>query len=315
MVIAERGVKMTVEKSVTIVYSWDSEEHCGWVKKLAEELERNSVQVTYDQNSLALGDDINQFMEIAVSTASIILAICTEQYKEKIDGREGGSGYEGRMMAQLVKNRSASIIPITKDGYKDSKIPRAFQGLTSIDLELDIKKEKFARLLQAIHGFKIVKDVKKVDPRKTIADALEVKLEEVKTDDELMLLNIGITNIISDKVTLPKMDGSQGSALYSIPFQLSESPTSRWEEYFIYFWNSPPRFTSMHRPGIASVTHDVLWLRGTTIEEVKKYHRDTLVLAIDEANKAYNKEIIETEKNVYGSYKNKIKLDNKLMMG
>lgn len=287
---------MTVEKSVTIVYSWDSEEHCDWVKKLAEELERNSVQVTYDQNSLALGDDINQFMEIAVSTASIILAICTEQYKEKIDEREGGSGYEGRMMAQLVKNRSASIIPITKDGYKDSKIPRAFQGLTSIDLELDIKKEKFARLLQTIHGFKIVKDVKKVDPKKTIADALGVKLEEVKTDDELMFLNIEITNIISDKVTMPKMDGSQGSALYSIPFQLSEAPTSKWEEYFNYFWNSPPKFTSMHRPGIAAVTQDVLWLRGTTIEEVKKYHRDTLLLAIDEANKAYNKEIIETEK-------------------
>lgn len=287
---------MTAEKSVTIVYSWDSEEHCVWVKKLAEELERNSVQVTYDQNSLALGDDINQFMEIAVDTASIILAICTEQYKEKIDGREGGSGYEGRMMAQVVKNHSAAIIPITKDGYNDSKIPRAFQGLTSIDLELDIKKEKFARLLQAIHGFKIVKDVKKVDPRKTIADALEVKLEEVKTDDELMLLNIGITNIISNKVTLPKMDGSKGSALYSIPFQLSEPPTRRWKEYFIHFWNSPPSFTLMHRPGIASVNYDVIWLRGTTIEEVKKYHGDTLVLAIDEANKAYNKEIVETEK-------------------
>lgn len=294
--MTERGVKMTVEKSVTIVYSWDSEEHRDWVKKLAEELEKNSVQVTYDQNSLALGDDINQFMEVAVDTASIILAVCTEQYKQKIDGREGGSGYEGRMMAQIIKNHSAMIIPITKDGYKDTKIPRALQGLTTIDLELDIKKEKFAHLLQAIYGFKIVKKTKKVDPRKTIADALEVKLEEVKKNDELILLNIEITNIISDKVTLPKMDGSRGSALYSIPFKLSESPTSRWKEYFIHFWNNPPKFTLMHRPRIASVTYDVIWLKGTTIEEVKKYHRDTLVLAVDEANKAYNNEIIETEK-------------------
>ena len=171
---------MTVEKSVTIVYSWDSEEHRDWVKKLAEELERNGVQVTYDQNSLALGDDINQFMEVAVDTASIILAVCTEQYKQKIDGREGGSGYEGRMMAQVIKNHSAKIIPITKDGYKDTKIPRSLQGLTTIDLGMDIKKEKFAHLLQSIYGFKIVKETKKVDPRKTIADALEVKLEEVK---------------------------------------------------------------------------------------------------------------------------------------
>ena len=111
------------------------------------------------------------------------------------------------------------------------------------------------------------------------------------------------------------MDGSKGSALYSIPFQLSEPPTRRWKEYFIHFWNSPPSFTLMHRPGIASVNYDVIWLRGTTIEEVKKYHRDTLVLAIDEANKAYNKEIVETEKNVYENYKNRMKLGEKLMMG
>jgi hypothetical protein len=43
----------------------------------------------------------------------------------------------------------------------------------------------------------------------------------------------------------------------------------------------------MHRPGIASVEGDVIWLRGTTLEEVERYHRDTLKLAVDQANKIY----------------------------
>lgn len=46
----------------------------------------------------------------------------------------------------------------------------------------------------------------------------------------------------------------------------------------------PPRFTTMHRPGIASVIGDRIILDGTTIEEVKDCHRDTLKLCVEEAN-------------------------------
>ena len=51
----------------------------------------------------------------------------------------------------------------------------------------------------------------------------------------------------------------------------------------------------MHRPGIASVVGDTVILDGTTIEEVKEYHRDTLVLVIQETNKGY-REFIERKK-------------------
>ena len=56
---------------------------------------------------------------------------------------------------------------------------------------------------------------------------------------------------------------------------------------FVQSWDHPPRFTSMHRSGIASVEGDVVWLRGTTLDEVERYHRETLKLAVDEANKTY----------------------------
>jgi hypothetical protein len=41
----------------------------------------------------------------------------------------------------------------------------------------------------------------------------------------------------------------------------------------------------MHRPGIAAVVGDCVILDGTTIEEVQRYHKQTLMLCVNEANK------------------------------
>jgi hypothetical protein len=46
-------------------------------------------------------------------------------------------------------------------------------------------------------------------------------------------------------------------------------------------------FTNIHRPGIASVQDDKVILNGTTVEEVKRYHRATLIQAVQEANQRF----------------------------
>lgn len=101
--------------------------------------------------------------------------------------------------------------------------------------------------------------------------------------------------IITDEVTVPKMDGTAGSALYKVPFRLSRTPSALWRKLFINTWNHPPIFTTMHRPGIASVYGDKIILDGTTIEEIQKYHRDTLTLCVKEANQEEEK-ILKEEK-------------------
>ena len=40
----------------------------------------------------------------------------------------------------------------------------------------------------------------------------------------------------------------------------------------------------MHRPGIAKVSGDRVLLDGTTIDEVEKYHRETLLVVLDRVN-------------------------------
>ncbi len=41
----------------------------------------------------------------------------------------------------------------------------------------------------------------------------------------------------------------------------------------------------MHRPGIARVRGDRIILDGTTMDEVQKVHRDTLLLCVKETNR------------------------------
>mgnify|MGYP000948412901 CR=1 FL=1 len=96
--------------------------------------------------------------------------------------------------------------------------------------------------------------------------------------------DVKIEGVLVDEVTVPKLDGTRGSALYAIPFKLSRTPSDLWKKLFVEAWNHPSEWTSMHRPGIASIRVNKILLDGTTIEGVEKYHRKTLKLAVNAAN-------------------------------
>ena len=93
-----------------------------------------------------------------------------------------------------------------------------------------------------------------------------------------------MTGIDTNSMTSPRNDGTAGSALYRVPITLSTSPDHLWAQLFVRHWDRPSRFTTMHRPGIASVAGNRISLNGTTIEEVERYHLDTLKLAVNAAN-------------------------------
>jgi hypothetical protein len=96
---------------------------------------------------------------------------------------------------------------------------------------------------------------------------------------------IKMTGIDVDGMTAPRNDGTPGSALYMVPVMLDVAPDATWAEVFRRPWDRPPRWTSMHRPGIASVSGKRIRLDGTTVEEVERYHLETLKLALEETNR------------------------------
>lgn len=95
---------------------------------------------------------------------------------------------------------------------------------------------------------------------------------------------IRILRVITEEVTSPRMDGTPGSGLYQVPFELSSLPPAGWGAAFVEAWNHPQSWSSMHRPGIASVSGRKILLNGTTLDEVQETHKPTLISAVESAN-------------------------------
>lgn len=99
--------------------------------------------------------------------------------------------------------------------------------------------------------------------------------------------DIKIIGVVAEEVTQPRLDGTRGSGLHAVPLRLSRAADSTWAQLFVRNWDSPPAFTTLHRPGIAAVYGAKIVLNGTTMEEVEQVHRDTLRLVVEETNRQW----------------------------
>ena len=284
---------MSSAPATFISYSWDDDAHRSWVRDLASRLRGDGVDVLLDQWHVAPGDQLPAFMERAIRDNQFVLIVCTPGYKSRSDERKGGVGYEGDVITGEVATQQnhRKYIPVLRAGDWSGAAPSWVAGKYFIDLRGEPYSEvHYADLLATLHGERPQAPPLGARPSKhdqAVAAPVSAHISANTTEV------LRITGIIADKVTTPRMDGTRGSALYGVPFRLSRRPPSGWSDLFVQSWNRPPQFTSMHRPGIASVEGDVIWLRGTTLEEVEKYHRDTLKLVVDQANK--NLERIRSE--------------------
>jgi hypothetical protein len=275
-----------------ISYAWESEHLKTWVKSLATKLRENGIDAKLDLWEVLPGDQLSHFMEKSVRENDYVLIICTPKYKNKSEERIGGVGYEGDIMtAEVLQNSNhRKFIPILKSGTKENALPTWLKGKYFVDLSSD---EHFANnfddLLTTLFN-----------ARETAPSLGKIQSKYIKENHEKPQIIteedvLKIKGILIDEVSQPLNDGTRGSALYKIPFELNKRPSHDWINLFISAWNRPPRFSTMHRPGIASVYGNKIILDGTDIQEVEKYHKETLKLAVEVANNSL-KEIKEKHK-------------------
>lgn len=202
------------------------------------------------------------------------MIICTPAYRKKANKRTGGAGYEGNIISSELMNYSneRKFIPVMRKGTFKNAIPTFLEGKLFVDLSGNGNQYEtsYQDLITTIRG---ERNETNNQPKSTIIAVSEPR----KLLDEVEKEPVRILGLIKDEVTAPTMDGTPGCALYKIPFRLSRKPSDLWCEIFLHKWEMPSCFTSMHRPEIASVHEDKIILDGTTIEEVEKYHRDTLI--------------------------------------
>ena len=219
-----------------------------------------------------------EFMEREIRENDYVLIICTPNYRRKSETRTGGLGYEGHIMTAEIyaKNNHRKFIPILARGTWKDAAPSWLKGKYYIDLSSrDRFEENYQDLITTLRG-----ERPSAPPlQRTTHSKSETQYEGTTNNDP-----IRIVGVIVDEVPEPTMDSTSGSALYTVPFRLSRQPSTLWSEIFAGTWDAPPIFSMMHRPGNARVFGSKIILDGTTIEEVKQYHRKTLILCVDKAN-------------------------------
>jgi tetratricopeptide (TPR) repeat protein len=122
---------------VFVSYSWDDDAHKAWVAKLATRLQNDGANVILDQWHVRLGDQLPQFMETSVRDSDFVLIICTPRYKERVDRRRGGGGYEGHVITAEVFEYSENqrkFIPVLRLGEWKDAAPSWLLGKAFADL-------------------------------------------------------------------------------------------------------------------------------------------------------------------------------------
>ena len=129
---------------ISISYSWDNEGHKVWVKKLADDLESNGIEVVLDQKNLSLGEQLTTYMEKSILKADRVLCILTPAYKEKCDERKNGAGYEASIISsKMLQNvLTSKFIPVLRTGDWNESSPVFLEGRKGINMKNDDDYEK-----------------------------------------------------------------------------------------------------------------------------------------------------------------------------
>lgn len=268
---------------------------------LIQLLEESGIHVVIDERDLEIGDDLPLFMERNLVESDYIIVILTSGYKKRADDRQGGVGYEASIMAaSLSKNEAVKkFLPVTFEAYRDEIVPVFLASKLASDLSDDVETKLFQRSFEKLKRTILGLSTTNRSSRNSssskvvkVADESDVVMTSVDDDENMQIM---LTSIDSDEVTQPRNDGTPGSALYVVPFHLNHSPNRVWQQIFLQNWRFPPRFTTMHRGDIASASGNRIILDGTTVEEVRDYHLETLKLVIQETNKQYKKLVIQEQ--------------------
>lgn len=187
---------MVTNPTVFISYSWDSELHKNWARKLADYLIDNSVKAILDQYELEAGGNMTHFMESSVERSDKVITILTPNYKVKSENRTSGVGYKYSLISQElfeIQANNRKFIPVLREGDKETSAPGFLKSLIYHDMTKNDRFDSDAfKLLRLIFdepeikkpklGFRPDFDNTSKDPILEMATAMDSqeKLEQKK---------------------------------------------------------------------------------------------------------------------------------------
>jgi hypothetical protein len=248
---------------------------------LADALRARGCRIWIDVEKMRTGDDLVERIAEAIDSVDFLLAIVSEEsVKSSWCKRELAIAFDAALKTDRVK-----VLPVRLGSVA---LPPILAGLYYVRVDPTNTEVMADKLMADMESHREDRGGGKVaakrptPPPSDSADTLPsapAKPPKADADEPMRILGIDETG-----VTRPRNDGTRGSGLYLVPLRLNRTPSARWARVFPSIWDHPPQFTTMHRPGIASLSGDRIILDGTTVEEVERYHAATLRLVISEVN-------------------------------
>jgi hypothetical protein len=248
---------------------------------IAAALEANGYYVWIDEGQLKLGDSLIQSIGDAIDQVDFLVALVSEHsMRSEWCKKELALAMTGelnrRQVSVLVCRVGDAVVPpsLVDKLYLQVSSDDAAGAAAELDRHMRLHLTPSAPIPKR-HSNPTESNTKK--SRSALLASLVLggfnPLQPVK-----------MRGVDLNGVTTPRNDGTGGIALYRVPITLEPAPDYQWSELFVHHFNEPRSYTSMHRPGIASVVGDRIILDGTTMEELERYHLATLKLAVAAAN-------------------------------
>jgi len=142
-----------------ISYSWTSPGHQEQVRRWAERLLSDGIEVVIDIFDLKEGHDKYFFMERMVVDPEIthVLVVCDKSYAEKADAKKSGVGTESQIISSEVyaKVEQSKFIPIACEFSDDREpfLPVFLKSRIWIDFSSpEAANQNWERLVRLLHG-------------------------------------------------------------------------------------------------------------------------------------------------------------------
>ncbi len=264
-----------LQPSIFISYA---HEDAGLAHAFATALEAEGARVWLDQGELLIGDSLIERISEAIAEFDFVAALVS---RASVQSNWCRKEIALAMSKQLQRGaRRVRVLPLR---VGDVEMPPSLTDVkwSQLDSEalapcaVQVVKDAARHLVVAVApGAPLVASA----VRQTSRDWTGPGREAGDTEP------VRLVGVDTERIGQPRDDGTPGSALYRVPLLLNRVPPADWSANFDDAWSSPPAFTTMHRPGIASVQGDRIVLDGTTIDELERYHLKSLKLVVRQLN-------------------------------
>lgn len=253
----------------------------GTARGVAERLDDAGYRVWIDEGELRAGDSVIDAIASAIDRVDFLVALISES---SVSSDWCRKELALAMTGEIAK-QGITVIPLR---IGDITMPPTLKDKLYLRLDAERLDSSVADLIRDMQRH--LEPERPLPPRRRTPEASNAPAQTPASTSFPPISTFKLIGIDLEHLGRPRNDGTRGSALYEVPFNLDGTPDLDWATLLEHNWDRPPQFTSMHRPGISGVRGSTILLAGTTMDEVRRYHLQTLKLAVVETNRQYVEE-------------------------